>query len=114
MIQKETRETLLGVRDFLMRAALFQANEFSRDDVRAEARVMLKALDRYISDQEREAIKTNGASSGHKIPDIQQGERAVNQGPDVTRAPNFNQYFPEVGQRRGPGRPKKEPVAAQG
>ena len=106
MIQKET---LLGVRDFLMRAALYQANEFSRDDVRAEARVMLKELDRYISDQVRgdTAVATNGASAGHKEPDPSQGEREVNQGV-IMRAPNMNRYFPQIGQKRGPGRPKKE------
>jgi hypothetical protein len=90
---------LLDVRDFLMRAAIYQSTEFSRDDVRKEARKLLHTLDGWF--------KTHAA-----LVDPPQGERPVNQAEQAvngTFRPNFGQYFPPLNGHtpRKRGRPKK-------
>lgn len=95
MMDHLKHEALLDVRDFLMRAALYQATEFGRVEVRKEARQLLKALDSYLHedlDEQDEPI------APEKVPDtpdviqhIPQGERPVNQG---EIKPNFARYFP--------------------
>ena len=105
MIDHLNHEALLSVRDFLMRAALYQANEFGRVEVRKEARTLLKALDEYLHD---ELDPQHGARIAdtpdletvpqpeRPLPPAAQGERPVNQG---ERAPNFQQYFPKNGRQ---------------
>jgi hypothetical protein len=90
---------ILDVRDFLMRAAIYQSTEFSRDEVRKEARKLLHTLDGWL--------KTHQA-----LVDPPQGERLVNQGEKAvnqTFRPNFDHYFPPLNGNtpRKRGRPKK-------
>lgn len=106
---------ILSIRDFLMRTALFQSNEFARDDLRREARRLLKTLDQYLMEEQAEL----GAIAAEKVPDTpdvrqaapdaRNGERRVNQ---HEQRPNFNAYFPSNEVRRGPGRPRKVAPAA--
>lgn len=49
--QSEQEFIVLTLRDFLMRLALYQSGEFSRNDVRSEARLMLRAVDKYLFDE---------------------------------------------------------------
>ena len=87
---------LVHVRDFLMRVAFYQSTEFTRDDLRKEARLLVQKLDAAL--KAPPALEKNGniAGNGH----VAQGERSV----------NFPAYFPGNPPKRGPGRPRKTPA----
>jgi len=92
---------LAHVRDFLMRVAFYQSTEFTRDDLRKEARLLVQKLDAALK---APALEKNGnlAGNGH----VPQGERPVAE----LRQPNFPAYFPSASPKRGPGRPRKTPA----
>jgi hypothetical protein len=90
---------ILDVRDFLMRAAIYQSTEFSRDEVRREARKLLHTLDGWLRGHAALVDPPQGEQP------VNQGEKAVNQ----TFRPNYTQYFPQLNGHtpRKRGRPKK-------
>lgn len=94
--------TATGVRDFLMRVALYQATEFGRDDIRREARFLLRQIDTDSGDLLPAPVP---AEKVPDTPDIRQGEREVNPGfrqPGGPRQPDFPAYFPRRQKRRKP------------